>query len=466
MKDYMTTTRKLDEHLMGKLGVTFQGDRVSFGYIRNGERYAEKTRDEGKNFSGGGSKTLYNVDSLSLGGVAIITEGEIDCISCVQAGFDKSVSLSSGWGENANHSQELVDNIDLLLESDYVVVAGDNDRAGSSLPKYVSNLLVGQDVRYVTWPEGCKDANDVHVKYGLRALFECIEAAVSIDPEGGYITGLSDLPPLSGRRVLKSGIDFVDERVAWELGAMSVVTGYPGCGKSTLTTWLAYHVAKREKIKVGMFSFETHPYRTRDHLCRMVCKTGWDFANDIARKRTVEEGDKYFRIVHRTFNTKRSHNLNWLLDNIEVLATRDGCKLIIIDPWNELEHLPEPGESLTNYINFALQQIRGIAEKLEIHIVVVAHPKKPNSDAERMPGGYDIADSAAFYNKPSLGLSIGSVNDQLMLQTWKVRDTQLYGIHKGSTDVDFIESTMSYDGPGSAAFVQVKETNRSETHVQ
>ncbi len=457
MEHYLIKERKLDADLLAKMGVTLTGDGARFGYHRDGKLYAEKVRQDGKSFhSTGGSLTLYNVDCLDQEGPVVITEGEIDCISVIQAGFGKAVSVPNGWLKDAAKSDALIEHIDALKAAEYVIVAGDNDAAGSSLPKYVSNLLTGQDVRFVTWPKGCKDANDVLMKFGVEALYNSLCSAIQIDPEGGYITSMSDLPPLSARRVLRANIPFVDERVAWELGAMSVVTGYPGCGKSTLTTWLAYLIAKNENIKVGMFSFETHPYRTRDHLCRIITRKGWDETTDQGRRTTIEDGDKHFRFVHRTFETNKGHNLGWLLENIEVLATRDGCKVIIVDPWNELEHMPEPGESLTNYINFALQQIRGIAEKLEVHIVVVAHPKKPNGDNLKIPGGYDIADSAAFYNKPSLGISIGSVMEgdveQLSLSTWKVRDTQLYNIEKGSTQIEFHKSLMTYGKTGNNAW--------------
>ncbi|WP_258182241.1 toprim domain-containing protein, partial [Bacillus halotolerans] len=126
-----------------------------------------------------------------------------------------------------------------LRRSPFVIVAGDNDEAGESLPRAVANLLRGHDVRFVTWPEGCKDANDVLVAFGEGKLSECLQTARRIDPPGGFITSLIDLPPMSRRRVLRTGLDWLDDRVAFELGAMSVGTGTPGAGKSTMTTFIA-----------------------------------------------------------------------------------------------------------------------------------------------------------------------------------------------------------------------------------
>ena len=56
---------------------------------------------------------------------------------------------------------------------------------------------------------------------------------------------------------------------------------------------------------------------------------------------------------------------------------------------------------MTSYINFALQQIRQWAAQFDTHICLIAHPRKMPTDggAMRCPTGYDIADSAAFFNK-------------------------------------------------------------------
>lgn len=90
-----------------------------------------------------------------------------------------------------------------MRRSPYVIVAGDNDPAGASLPRTVANILAGHDVRYVTWPDGCKDANDVLCTYGEGELARCLIEAKPLDPEGGFITGISDLPPMPARRVLR-----------------------------------------------------------------------------------------------------------------------------------------------------------------------------------------------------------------------------------------------------------------------
>lgn len=456
---WLQEVRRLDAALLAHMGVGPKehpalGMTVAFPYRRDGKPYAAKFRSaERKDWrsSKGVSRGLFNEDALSQGdGPIVITEGEIDCLSVMQAGYTRAVSLPDGWTADGEKRECLVEAEARLRECPFVIVAGDNDEAGQSLPKAVANILLGHDVRFVTWPDGCKDANDVLVKYGEGELSRCLTDAKPIDPEGGFITGISDLPPMPERRVLRAGMEPYDGGLAFEIGAMSVGTGTPGSGKSTFTTFLAHHIAEHENIRVGLLAFETHPHRIRDHLSRLCTNMPWDKLAKPQRDELAAKLDRRFRIVHRTFET-REHNIEWLRQMIYTLAVRDNCKLVIVDPWNELEHLPEPGESMTAYINWALQQIRTWAERYDCHICLVAHPRKMNTEGKmRCPTGYDIADSAAFFNKPSLGFSVHQEEDQeageqwVRVSTWKVRDTQLYGFQCGSMRLSFYPDPMTY----------------------
>jgi twinkle protein len=455
---WLTSIRRLDADVLQQMDVQAQihpqlGEVVAFPYIRDGKRYAAKFRTEShRNWRStqGVSRGLYNEDVLtSEGGPIVITEGEIDALSVMQAGYKRVVSLPDGWTPDGGKRDVLVTAEIQLRSSPFVIVAGDNDAAGESLPRTVANILIGHDVRYARWPDGCKDANDVLCKHGEEVLARCLDEAKQIDPAGGFITGISDLPPMPARRVLRMGCNPFDLVIGFEVGAMSVGTGIPGSGKSTFTTFAAYHIAMNEKVRVGFMSFETHAHRTRDHLCRLHMGIPWDELNDEQRQETGVYLDRYFRVVHRTYDTS-THNLGWLRDMIYTLAVRDNCKLIVVDPWNELEHLPERGESMTAYINFGLQQIRVWAEQFDTHICVIAHPRKmPTDGMPRAPVGYDISDSAAFSNKPALGFTVHQdelTNGQPIVKiiVWKVRDTQLYAFEKGQISLEFNSTSMTY----------------------
>lgn len=450
--DWLVEDRKLDRDLLSAMGVKTVdhgalGPAAAFPYLRAGKAYAGKFRKpvpKDWRSTKDVSRGLWNEDVLAtLPALPIVlTEGEMDALSTMQAGYERSISLPDGWSEGDEGKRQcLIDNEDRLRLSPYVIVAGDADKVGESLPRAVALLLRGHDVRSARWPDGCKDANDVLVKHGEAALTACLDQARRIDPPGGFITTFADLPPMSERRVLRTGMMPFDKVVALQLGAISVWTGIPGSGKSTFLTWAAEKVSVNENIRVGMFAFETHPHDLRDQLSLIRSGRPFDMLDDTTRDKLLSSLNRY-RVVHRTFDDDVAHRLLWLEDMIYQLAVRDGCKLIVVDPWNELEHLPEPGETMTAYINWALQRIRQLAEHLEIHIALVAHPKKV-PDGNRAPTGYDVADSAAFFNKPSLGVTVHQRQDKdtgeefVELNVWKVRNTRLYGFGKHKTYCEF-----------------------------
>lgn len=463
--EWLRSVRKLDAALLAEMQVQprshdgIEGQAVAFPYIKNGKIYAAKFRGEAKrkqdgsaNFRAttGVSREVYNIDALSRDAdqPIVITEGEIDCLSVMQSGFLRAISLPDGWTEQGNKVEPLVNVLEALRRSPFVVVAGDNDAAGESLPKTVANILAGHDVRYVTWPDGCKDANDVLVAFGEGVVAKCINEARRIDPPGGLISGFSDLPPMSDQRVLKLGKAPFDKVIALEVGEVSVWTGLPGSGKSTFLLWLADEISQQERVRIGLIGFETHPHRIRDQLSRSHSHKAWADLSEGERQKLLADLDRRWRIVHATVD---ENHLGWLEAMVKALAIRDRCKVIVIDPWNELEHLPEKGESMTQYINFALKVIRGWAKTLEVHIALVAHPAKIRQDGKpRPPTGYDIADSAAFFNKPGLGVTIheGDEPFQVQLVNWKTRDTLLYGTQKGRVTVEYAPAWGCYRAIG------------------
>lgn len=451
---WLSEVRKLDAVLLVEMGVQLRqhetlGATVAFPYRRNGKTYAAKFRTVEKKFlsTKGVSRGLYNADALSqdLEQPVVITEGEIDCLSVMQSGFLRAVSLPDGWTEQGNKTEALVEAEIDMRRSPFVVVAGDNDKAGESLPKVVANVLAGHDVRYVTWPEGCKDANEVLMLHGEGVVAQCINAAKRIDPPGGVISGFSDLPPMSAQRVLRIGREPFDRAIALEVGELSVWTGLPGNGKSTLVTWVADEISQNENVRIGHIGFETHPYRIRDQLCRSHTHTAWRDLHEVGRERLLADLDRRWRMVHVSGDME--NHLGWLDGMVKALAIRDRCKIIIIDPWNELEHLPEKGENMTQYINFALKTIRRWAKTLEVHIAIVTHPAKIKLEAKsRAPTGYDCADSAAFFNKPGLGITVhpGDEEFQVQIINWKTRDTMLYGTQKSIITVEFAPAWGCY----------------------
>lgn len=462
--EWLESVRGLDVEVCARLG--FQagnhsqlGAGVKWPFVANGEHYATKFRPLGeKTFRWhptGQAHRLWNVDALrdpELSHLpAIITEGEFDAASLIQAGFPRVASLPDGWSEMADSDsaaklKPVLDALDALEAAPCVIVAGDMDAPGQAFVRAMAGLLESTPLRSVTWPDGCKDANDTLRKLGAAEVVKCVNAAKMVDPPGGCITGFSDLPPLSDRRIFRLGHAPFDFGLAFEEGALSVATGIPGHGKSTFVRFAAHHLARTNGIRIGALEMETNPHLMRDHLCRLHTGNSWGALNRDQQRNVEAALDDQWRIAHRAPEGDVTENLEWLRQRIRTLAVRDRCKFIYVDPWNELDHMPEPGESLTNYLNFAVKSVRQWAERYDAHVCIVAHPKKIIEG--KIPDGYDVADSAAWANKPSLGFSVyqddNDDDPHVKIKTWKVREVQRYGFGRTTMKVDFDAEAMVY----------------------
>lgn len=331
-----------------------------------------------------------------------------------------------------------------------MVVAGDGDDTGSSFVRAVTNMLDGHPCKFLDYPPECKDANDVLRRYGAAELVRVLNAARWCDPLGGMITGFSDLPPQPPMQIFRPGFDPFDRVILFHAGFPTIVTGIPSHGKSTFLTCALHHAIRTNDIRVGMAMLETPAFVLRDHLARLNAGRPWDYLPRLEKDALAAKLDRDYRILHKV--ETGTHDLGWVRDMMHAAAVRDGCKIIAFDPWNEVDHLPEKGESLTAYTNVALARIRQWAERFDCAVALVAHPTKMQSVAGAKPSpplGYDISDSSAWYNKAAIGVTVHQVDGDdphVKVINWKSKFQQQYGIGKGAIKLDFDDRAMSYRG--------------------
>ena len=115
---WLQQVRKLDGLLLADMGIKevehpSLGPAVAFPYRRGGESYAAKFRAADRKdwrSTQGVSRGLYNEDCLRSGdGPVVITEGEIDALSVMQAGYLRAVSLPDGWTEKGEKREALIE---------------------------------------------------------------------------------------------------------------------------------------------------------------------------------------------------------------------------------------------------------------------------------------------------------------------------------------------------------------------
>jgi len=422
--------RGISQKTLNKLNVTegmqympqTQNDEktIQFNYFRNGELVNIKYRDARKNFKMVKDAELifYNIDSIKDSDWCIITEGEMDALSCIEIGLEPVVSVPNGASRSNNVNLEYLDNcIGYFENKKRIIIATDNDEAGICLRDELARRL-GKERCFKVDFGSYKDANSF-LEAGLpKDLKSCfIEANLKQYPIDGIITAdsiwddMEDLFQNGLRRgVVTGGLTSFDQKVSFELGQLMVLTGIPNHGKSPFALMIMACLSINHGWKWGIFSPEHKPLKIfMAKVCELLLgkrmRKGVGF--------TTMEKDLAKEFISNHFFFIEPKDEDYSVDNIllkaKQLVSSRGIKGLIIDPWNKLEHKKEKSEDKTEYISRQLDNVIKFNQKNSVFTIIVAHPAKIKkmfkSTLHEVPSLYDISDSANWYNKPDIGIT-------------------------------------------------------------
>jgi len=412
-------------------------DALVIPFFREGKVVNRKFRTLGaeKKFwqDKGGIKCVWNEDILRdeslFGTPLIITEGEIDALTAIQCGFTRTVSVPDGAPaeiivDENSVKYSFLDGAKGLFAVDRVpeiILAVDGDDAGANLLHDLSIRLGKYRCKFLTYPmhpdgsKRLKDLNEVLHHYGQAGVKKTLERAAWMKVDGIY--RMSELPPVAHAPIYDIGMPVFRDHYKARLGDMAVWTGIPSHGKSSLVNDVCCRLVEYHGLNVAFASFEQSPQRDHKRNLRT-----WKCGRPVQHC-TVDELKAADRWIdqHFTFMVPSEDDdvsLDWVLDRMEAAVIQHGCKVVVIDPWNEMDHNKGQGESLTEYVGRAIKTLKRFARKLMIHLIVVAHPAKPQKDEKgnyRVPTLYDISDSAHWYNKADLGVVVHRESDNLTL---------------------------------------------------
>lgn len=435
---------------------------ISFPYYRDGELINVKYRDGKKNFrlEAGAERVLYGLDDI--GDSLIFVEGEIDKLSVEVAGIKSCVSVPDGapTPETKDYSSkfDFLESAKEKLEGvSQFVIAVDNDAPGIRLEEELTRRLGKEKCLRVRWPDGCKDANDVLVKHGEEVLAECISLAEPYPINGVFnATSVMDkiinLYERGWEKGVSTGWGSVDEYYTVRPGEFTVVTGMPNSGKSNWLDCLTVNLAKSQGWSFAIFSPENQP--VEDHMARMMEKwAGAPFGTGPTPRMDVALRDKAANWVSNHYewilpDDDSDWSLEYILNTAKQLVYRKGIRGLVIDPWNELEHMRPPELSETEYISRALKRIRQFGRHHNVHIWIVAHPAKLYRDKDKsypVPTLYDISGSAHWRNKADNGIVVFrdfSGGTQVEIHIQKIRFRQIGKL--GMDVLNYVHSTATY----------------------
>jgi twinkle protein len=191
----------------------------------------------------------------------------------------------------------------------------------------------------------------------------------------------------------------------WELdqiwrpypGQFTVVTGIAGHGKSTMLLNVLCNMAKQH----GTRSFLYVP-ENEGHL-RNKMRGIWgnfDGFSDFCRNQCFLQSAQ----PNRYDDAPRT--LSWVLDKAVVAIEQDNVDVVLIDPWNELEHAKPRDMLMTDYIRECLMYLKQFCRAMSAMVIIVAHPTKAGVTEGKAPGLADIEGSMNWYNKCDNGLVV------------------------------------------------------------
>jgi twinkle protein len=388
------------------------GRDLAIPYRRNGKVINHKYRGPRKRFrqDGGAPRAFWNEDVLRNPTLAehvlVITEGELDALAAIQAGFPRSISVPDGADSNLDFMGEIWP---LLKGVPSVVLAGDGDEAGRKLNPELARRLGAARCAWIVYPEGAKDLNDILRLHGEGAVRHAIEAAKPYPIKGVY--RLSDYPDVPEPVTYETGFLSLNAHLRLWHGEFVVLTGVPGHGKSRFALELLCSMGLTHNQRSVIFSAEMRvtPYVRdvmREHYCNKQAK---DLTLDDKRSADQWIEETFCFIDQDPREENEEATIDWLIDRAADAVVRYGVRWFLLDPWNQVEHKRPRHESEAEYQGRAIAALKRFARSYGCGVVVVAHPTKdvklPNGEIRR-PTLYDISGSSHWYNAADHGVVV------------------------------------------------------------
>ena len=383
---------------------------IVYNYLRNGElvNYQRRCIRDGDNKDYAALKKeyrfvqgkecepiMYNYDRCAESKIIIVTEGVEDALSWEAIGYHEHTSVNQGApGEKDDTTEKklqcLTNCWDLFENKHQIYIAVDQDAPGKRLCEELVARLGEQRCYIISFPEGCKDANETLIKHGADKLQECLNNAREASPEGIiYLSDCWDEMVADyfgeievGKRTYFDPIDFgyKNRRIfSWEPGQVNVWSGYDNEGKSAFVAFLCLLASAHEDFPWAFYSPEGQRKKFYPRLLHGYIGKSSKAKHFNAMSR--EEYEMAAGFINQNFfyvKPKDEFDIKGLLRRFDYLVGKNGVKGIVIDPYNRVLHMKKPQQRDDQYLVQFMGILSEYAERKKIVINVVAHQKTPD----------------------------------------------------------------------------------------
>ena len=354
----------------------------------------DKTRDKNKEWCERDTKPiLFGIKQCTADRKRlVITEGQLDSLSVVQAGIKNAVSVPTG-AKGFTWVKFCHDWVDSFEE---IVVFGDNEHGHITLAKEMMIHFGYKKIKVVRNEDylGEKDANDILRKYGAAAILTCINNATEM--QTAHVKRLADVESvnLEAQEHIRTGIYLLDKVIGGlYLGTVTVLTGRRGEGKSTLASQIIANALNQsdsegQPYSVFIYSGELPNHHFKRWLDLQIA------GNENIMESENEYGDKVYSLSESTISIINSwyrdrayiYDSNMidtdddmsdpenLFETIANEVRRHNIKLVLID--NLMTAVDISSESYFQAQSAFVNKVKKLAMKYNIAVILIAHPRK------------------------------------------------------------------------------------------
>lgn len=386
----------------------------------------------------GSEQVFYQPVALDLTKPLIITEGEVDALTCVEVGWTNVVSVPGGAPSKISEGRVdpsedrkfayIWEAKNILDKVPAVILAVDADIPGTALREELARRIGKSKCKTVTYPEGCKDLNDVLVKHGDLEVISVLSGAEAWPIEGvfnakHFESQVFDLYTKGLGSGESTGYADLDEYYTVVPGQLTVVTGYPSSGKSNFVDQLMVNLARDKDWKFAVCSFENPPAMHIPKLCELYLKQ--PFFEGPTPRMDRNELSKALEWVNDHFillDTIAESTIESILDRAQSAVAQLGVRGLVIDPYNFVDLHSTTTE--TDAISRMLTRVQAFAKAAGIHVWFVAHPAKQMRQGEALPvpDGMSISGSMAWWAKADVGMTVHRKEGiEVLIRIWKCR---------------------------------------------
>lgn len=362
---------------------------------------------------------LFNMNRINVNSPLLICEGEPDCLSAVEAGFKNAVSVPLG----SSNLHWIDENLEWLDQFESIIICADNDDAGVKMQKECVPRLGSWRTKVVDIPaipigntgRVTKDLNEILYVCGKDKVLELILDAK--DSPVPSVADLSDVEPTEYEDVdgVTTGLKAIDdELMRLFFGTLTIVSGQPGSGKSSLLTQLACNSLDND-IGTWLFSGEL-PNGVEKSWFNYIFAGPRNITDAISRRgnpykkistTTLAEINKTYKGRWHIYRDDYDNILDKLIASMTDTVRKYGARCLILDNFMCID--TETSEEELRSQTDTIKKLIEFAKKYQVAVILVCHPRK--MDAGTNVGIYDIAGTSNIVNLAHRTIGLRRVTD-------------------------------------------------------